>query len=144
MKLQLLNSILNSNSVYTASFIFDPIALPISKIGYIVPEDNADNKHYATIVFIKELDNFYIFEFDQNILDGLGAYRARHGGISKFEVLLSRRADSKLQMTIGSHNFINYEDLVARSEQIRDIYNKLYSAYKEKQEYVVFEMKDRR
>lgn len=141
MKLQLLNKLLTSDSTHTANFLFPPIVLPITETGMLVPESLATNKHFTTLVFVKELDDFCIFEFSQQLLDGLLAYRARHGTMFKFDVLLSRRDDGVLNMTIGANNLNNADELKIKAERGKDIHNKLYSAYQDKQEYVVFEMK---
>lgn len=142
MKLQLMNKLLDADKIYTANFLFAPVVLPINDVGTIVPDNVASDRYFATLIFVKELNDFAIFEFDQKLLDGLLAYRSRYGNMLKFDVLLSRR-DGKLNMTIGANNLNNTEDLKIKTEQGIEIYEKLYDAYRNKPSYTVFEMKGR-
>jgi hypothetical protein len=143
-QLQLLNNLLTADSVHTVNFLFSPIVLPITDEGVVAPEELASKKHFTTLVFVKELDDYYVFEFDQKILDGLLAYRSRYGSMLKFEVLLSRRADGDVNMTIGVNNLNNSQELKLKAEYGKELFNKLYDAYKNKQNYIVFEMKGRK
>lgn len=142
-QLQLLNSLLIKDAIFTANFLFSPVVLPITNDGVLVAEDIATQKFFSAVVFIKELGEFCVFEFNQKILDGLLAYRARYGSMFKFDVLLSRRADGDVNMTIGANNLTNSDELKARAEQGKELADKLYNVYKNKENYIVFEMKGR-
>jgi hypothetical protein len=135
---------LTADSVYTVNFLFSPIVLPITDEGVLTSEELASKKHFTTLVFVKELDDYCVFEFDQKILDGLLAYRSYYGSMLKFEVLLSRRADGAVNMTIGVNNLNNSQELKLKAEYGKEFFNKLYDVYKNKQNYIVFEMKGRK
>lgn len=143
-QLQLLNKLLNDSTVFTVNFLFSPIVLPITADGVVTSEEFATQKYFTTLVFVKEPNDYCVFEFDQKILDGLLAYRARYNSMLKFEVLLSRRTDGDVNMTIGVNNLNSSEELKLKTEQGKEIFNKLYDVYKDKQNYTVFEMKGRK
>lgn len=143
-QLQLLNKLLTADAVFTVNFLFSPIVLPITDEGVVSSEEIATQKHFTTLVFVKELNDYCVFEFGQKILDGLLAYRARYGSMLKFEVLLSRRADGDVSMTIGVNNLSNSQELKLKIEQGKELFDKLYNVYKDKQNYAVFEMKGRK
>lgn len=141
MRLQLLNECLSTSTVLTAAFPFDPIILPINKDFAVVAENSATQKHFSTIVFVKELHNFCIFEFNQKLLDGLLAYRQRYGGMSKFEIILSRSINGEIIMTLGANNLLDYDIDKTTLEEGRAYHDKLYFIYKNKQNYIVHDAK---
>lgn len=141
MKLPLLNDLLNTEGILTVTFPFDFVVLPISDTGTIVSEGQATQKHFATIVFVKEINEFCKFEFNQMLLDGLLAYNSRYKSMSKFNVLLGRRQDGTINMTIGANNITDSDSLQKKAELVQSEYKNLYSDY---QNQIGYTVKDRR
>ena len=140
-QVKLLNSELSNNSTLTVNFLFGLIVLPISDSGLLVDESSASGKHFATLVYVKESDSFMVFEFDQKLLDGLLAYRARYGdSMLGFEILLSRNDVGMLIMTIGANKLGDTSSLQKKADSQKSVFDSLYSLYKNKKNYTVFEM----
>ena len=140
MKIQLLNKILDETKPVAVSFLFPPIVLPIDDQGKLVPESNAVGKHFTTLVYSRDTKQFFVFEFDQKILDGVSAYKTRYENLAKIEVILSRFSSGAIRMTIGANNISEIDQLLAEADKVKEDYNKLYQSYKDKPCYTVYEM----
>ena len=136
MKLPLLNDLLNNQSSYSAVFLYPPVALPTDQAGRLVVASQATNTLFSTIVFVKELNELAVFEFNQPILDGILGYRERYGNTFRFEVLLSRHDDSKIKMTIGRNNLVNELEFQKMADNNAELINKLYEVYLRNPEHI--------
>jgi hypothetical protein len=132
MKVQKLNDRLVAGKSTSVLFPYPPVALPIDKAGKLVSEDAATDTHYSTFVYELEKEAFYIFEFKQDVVDGLLAYRARHGTISNIEILLSRESDGELRMTTGNTEVKPGIISKTRYDEFLTYHDKLFDRYMSK------------
>lgn len=132
MKIPLLNKKLVHEKTTPVVFAFPPVALPISKQGELTAEDEADTVYYSTFVYDVNDEQFAVFEFDQDVMDGLLAYRARHGSLLTLEVLLSREEDGKLRMTTGNPNVRPALIAQNQKEEFQQYHEKLFDRYMSK------------
>lgn len=132
MKIQVLNDKLVAGKCSSVLFPYPPVAIPLNEAGMIVPEASASKAGYTTIVYRLDDDSFYLFEFTDEIVDGLLAYRSRRGTISNLEVLLSRDTDGSIRMTTGNAkikpNLISKE----KYEEFLNYHNGLFDKYMSK------------
>lgn len=130
MKVQVLNKLLTSERVYGVKLPFPPIAIPINEAGEICQPQMATKAHYATIVLLTDYDVIpAIFEFPQEIADGIYAYAKRHNGLDSVEILISREVDSgKIRMRIGVTEE-DWGDVQILASPYQNIYDCLYDKY---------------
>jgi hypothetical protein len=116
--------------VHGAIFAFPPIAIPVDDDGKVSYASDAKQAHYATIVLLADENNApAVFEFPQDVFDGLAAYAKRHGDLSSIEILLSREADSgKIRMRIGASQNTP-EDVTITASSYQSMYDSLYDKY---------------
>ena len=133
MKVQVLNKLLTSERVYGAKFPFPPIALPVNDNGEICQPHSATKTHYTTIVLLLDEDvTPAIFEFSQEVMDGLLAYAKRHKGLDSVEILLSREDDSgKIRMRIGATED-DWDNVQILASPYQNMYDCLYGRYMER------------
>lgn len=132
MKIQLLNKSLSKNKSTPVLFPYPPVALPISQEGFLVKETEAKGVAYSTFVFSIPDETFYLFEFGEEILDGLLAYRTRHKTITNVEVLLSRDSDGSLRMTTGNTEVRPGIIDKSRYEEYLNHHDKIFERYMSK------------
>jgi len=113
-------------------FPFPPVALPLNDEGKIIKENEATQAYYSTFVFSTKEEKFYIFEFTEEIVNALLAYRQRHGTLSTLEILLSRERDSSLRITTG--NIAVKVGFIPKAQlnEYSTYYNKLFDMYMSK------------
>lgn len=110
-KIPRLNDILSDCN--TVLFIFPPIAFPLTSDNTICSIDSAVKNAYTTFVWSQDTRSFALFEFSEDLLSGLMAYRYRHGSISDIEIILSRDSSGNIRMTAGQKTT---KDVIPKSE----------------------------
>jgi hypothetical protein len=132
MKVMVLNKLLSSERVFGIRFPYPPISLPTNVSNVICHPELATRLHYTTIVLLSDRDNEpAIFEFSQEIFDGLAAYGQRHHGLQSIEVLISRDdISNKLRIKVGaSSTATEVEEMQLSASKYQYIYDGLYNKY---------------
>ena len=102
MEVKLLNNTLGQEFV-PVLFCCSPIAIPINDNGVTVPEGEATDVHYSTLVWNVRKKEFSILEFDKAIKRSLAQYSKRHHGLDGLEILVFRDPeDNRFRMTVGN------------------------------------------
>lgn len=102
MEVKLLNKDLGKEFI-PVLFCCSPIAIPINDDGRTVPEDEATDVHYSTVVWNNKSKDFSILEFDKKTKRALAQYRKRHSRLEDLEILIFRDPeDNRFRMTLGN------------------------------------------
>lgn len=136
-KIALLNDELKYGQLTPVLFPFPPISLPVSELGVIVDEGSAISAHYATFIYSICNSQFYLFEFNHLICNGVIAYKERYKKMSRVEILLSRDNDGLLKMTVGNNKIEKRIVSKAEFDEFLFYHDKLYNRYMSKKGYVV-------
>ena len=103
-----LNEKLNSKESCTVQFPFKPQKIPCDDQCRF--STNSELFLWGTIVFCADDSQWYIFEFDQSIMDALEAYRFRNKSLQAIEFYLSRFEDKTIRIMIGRNNIATVKE----------------------------------
>ncbi len=140
MALSLINKDIYPEVPYSLVFLSSPVKLPIMKNGLVVSTTEAEDSHFASVVWVKEISDLAVFEFDGQTFHALSAYKARNGDLSRHYIIADRLTNGKVRLAISS-NGLDETFIEEKKKIVTDMNKKLLDFYLKKSNYTVFELK---
>lgn len=140
MALSLINKDITPDAPYSLIFLTSPVKLPVKHTGLVCAPEVAEDHHFSSVVWVRELSDFAVFEFDKQTFHALSAYKSRNESLSLFYIIVDRLTSGKLRLAIERHS-LDPALLEEKIKTVTEMNKKLLDFYLKKKDYTVFELK---